>query len=294
MNYNHKVNQTIQLKDGRKLGYTDLGNSEGKPIFHFHGFPGSRLESTLIAEKVIQRGARLIGVDRPGMGLSDFKKNRTILDWADDVLELANNLNIDKFAVEGISGGGPYSAVCAYKIPEHLTACGIIAGVGPIDLNTEGMMKSNRRLFFIVRNFPWLFRIAMSFRARGMKNLKKAEKQMKKELNKFPKSDQKILSDPNILPLFLKESAEAFRQGSKGVTHDGRLYTKPWGFNPKDISSKLKVVIWHGELDVNVPVSMGRAMNKAIPNSEGRFYPNDGHYSIAFNHIEEIIDTLIK
>ncbi|GAH86760.1 unnamed protein product, partial [marine sediment metagenome] len=39
---NVAVNQMIKLKDGRNLGYADLGNPEAKPLFHFHGFPGSR------------------------------------------------------------------------------------------------------------------------------------------------------------------------------------------------------------------------------------------------------------
>jgi pimeloyl-ACP methyl ester carboxylesterase len=68
------------------------------------------------------------------MGLSDYKKDRTILDWPDDVVELADALGIDKFPIEGISGGGPYAAACAYKIPDRLTACGIISGLGPMDL----------------------------------------------------------------------------------------------------------------------------------------------------------------
>jgi hypothetical protein len=41
-------NKTIQLNDGRILGYTDFGNPESTPIFHFHAWPGSRLETKLI------------------------------------------------------------------------------------------------------------------------------------------------------------------------------------------------------------------------------------------------------
>ncbi len=36
-----KTNHTIKLKDGRMLGYAEYGNPEGKPVFYFHGFPGS-------------------------------------------------------------------------------------------------------------------------------------------------------------------------------------------------------------------------------------------------------------
>ena len=57
-----------------------------------------------IAERV---GIRLIGLDRPGIGRSDPKAGYQLLDWPDDVMELADQLGIERFAVEGLSGGGP-------------------------------------------------------------------------------------------------------------------------------------------------------------------------------------------
>ena len=42
------INKTIELNDGRMLGYTEFGNPESTPIFHFHAWPGSRLETKLI------------------------------------------------------------------------------------------------------------------------------------------------------------------------------------------------------------------------------------------------------
>ncbi len=57
------------------------------------------------------------------MGLSTFKPYRRLLDWPDGVVELADNLPLDRFAVVGFSGGGPYALACAYKIPHRLTAC---------------------------------------------------------------------------------------------------------------------------------------------------------------------------
>ena len=291
---NFAVNLTVKLKDGRNLGYADLGNPEAKPLLHFHGFPGSRLEAAIFADRVVQNNVRLIGVDRPGMGLSDFKKDRTILDWPDDVVELADALGIDNFAIEGISGGGPYAAACAYKIPDRLTTCGIISGLGPIDLEVEEEIKSIRRLSFIIRRMPWLFKLMISFQSRGLKDLEKAERKMRETIKKFPEQDRKVMDDPKLLSLFIRESAEAFHQGNEGAFYEGRLYAKPWGFSLEDISPKLKVYIWHGEVDEAVPVAMGRSMCKAIPNCEGKFYPGEGHYSTIFKYFEEIVSTLIS
>jgi pimeloyl-ACP methyl ester carboxylesterase len=194
--------------------------------------------------------------------------------------------------LESIGREWGFHAACAYKIPNRLTTCGIISGLGPIDLEVEEKIKSIRRLSFVIRRMPWLFKLMISFQSRGLKDLEKAERKMRETIKKFPESDREVMEDPKLLPLFIKESAEAFRQGNKGAFYEGKLYAKPWGFSPEDISPKLEVYIWHGEVDEAVPVAMGRAMCKAIPNCEGKFYPNDGHYSTIFKYFKEIVSTL--
>jgi pimeloyl-ACP methyl ester carboxylesterase len=130
-----RTNQQIKLKDGRSLGYAEYGNTNGQPVFCFHGFPGSRLDWPLCDanNSADELKARIIVADRPGMGLSDFKRGREILDWPDDLIELADALHVDRFAVLGFSGGGPYAAACAFKIPERLTATAIVCGMGPAE-----------------------------------------------------------------------------------------------------------------------------------------------------------------
>jgi hypothetical protein len=70
------------------------------------------------------------------------------------------------------------------------------------------------------------------------------------------------------------------------------LYVQPWGFRLENIAFD-KIYLWQGELDVNVPVSVGRAMSEAIPNCEAKFYPNDAHLSTLFNHMKEIMEALL-
>src|SRR5260370_16845179 len=72
---------TLQLHDGRMLGYAEYGPGEGTPLFYFHGYPGARLEAGFLAKAAAQAGLRLIGVDRPGMGLSSFQAGRPFFDW---------------------------------------------------------------------------------------------------------------------------------------------------------------------------------------------------------------------
>lgn len=287
------TDKTIRLPDGRSLGYAACGDPESQPVFFFHGWPGSRLQAKFFDEEATKAGVRVIGLDRPGMGLSDFQPGRQILDWPNDVVALADAMRIDRFAVLGTSGGGPYAAACAYKIPGRLTGCGILSGMGPMDTGTEGMEANNRAIFFIARRLSRLLRplIWLSIGRHNQMDEEKAEKSIAKMMQKLPESDRKVLGKSELRRLFMEDSRESFRQGTRGPAYECRLYVQPWGFRLEDIDFD-KIYLCQGELDVNVPVSMGRAMAEVIPNCKAKFYPNDAHLSTIFNHIEEIMGDL--
>ena len=291
------------LPDGRSLGYVECSDPTGKPMFHFHGHPGSGFEAKLLAPAAERAGVRVIGIDRPGMGLSDFKPGRQILDWPDDVAHLADILGIEHFAVEGVSGGGPYAAACAYKISDRLTSCGIVAGLGPIQLlGTQGMMIANRIQFLVARRFPWLLRPALWLvvgrNGRYAQDKGKIEEIFLKfwrGLSEVDRNaigvDRNAIGDDQLGRLYVTQLLEAFRRGSMGPAYDAMLYVHPWAFRLEDIPFD-NVHLWHGELDVNVPVSMGRAVAKSIPNCHARFYPDETHLSVAFNHLEEVMEAM--
>ena len=80
-----KENQTLQLSDGRKLGFAEYGVPDGNPVFFFHGGPSSRLFHHPDDQIAISLGAHIISIDRPGYGLSSFQAGRKLIDWPDDV-----------------------------------------------------------------------------------------------------------------------------------------------------------------------------------------------------------------
>ena len=276
---------TLRLNDGRALGYAEYGDPAGKPLFFFHGFPGSRMEARLTHAAASGRGVRVIAPDRPGFGLSDRKPGRAIIDWPDDVVEAADQLGIERFAVAGISGGGPYAAACALKIPQRLTAAAIISGVGPFDAPaaTEGMMRSNRLMFSLARRFPWLARPAILLMSRNAR--RNPEGVISRMSRSLPPSDSAVFARPEVRSVFVEDVAEAFRQGSRGPAWELVLYARPWGFPLEEIA--MEVHLWQGESDVNVPPSMGRYQAQTIPNCRARFYPGEGHL-MSLDRMDEI------
>ena len=100
-----RQHQTIIVPDGRTLGFAEYGDPSGRPVLFFPGTPSGRLFHHPDESIALSLGARVFTVDRPGYGLSDFQAGRSLLDWPDDVVSLADAVRIERSAVIGASGG---------------------------------------------------------------------------------------------------------------------------------------------------------------------------------------------
>src|SRR3954462_7076760 len=122
--------QEHRLPDGRSLAYCEYGVPDGVPVFNFHGLPGSRIDTRIIAEEARSAGLRLIAADRPGIGRSDpVRGKRTYAGWAQDIASLADALGIERFSVVGYSCGGPYALAVAAELPERVERVGLVSSV---------------------------------------------------------------------------------------------------------------------------------------------------------------------
>ena len=116
------VDRVVRLRDGRSMGYAQYGTRDGFPVVTAHGGLACRLDVAAAADPVATEcGIRLISPDRPGVGLSDPKPGRTVLDWAHDVAELLDQVDVDRFAVMGWSMGGQYAAAVGHALRHRVT-----------------------------------------------------------------------------------------------------------------------------------------------------------------------------
>lgn len=291
-----KLKQQFQLTDGRKLGYDEYGASNGKPLFYFHGSPSSRLECMLfVNEDLLQSlNVRLITVDRPGMGLSDFQPNRRILDWSQDVTALADHLHVTRFAILAYSLGGPYGLACAFAIRQRLEKVGVVSGAA---LFTEPELIKNinegtRKFLGMPREKPWLSRLFLWMALGFMPRI--APKRFVAQANSLlPAPDRPIVAtDPVFQKGFIAMVREAMKQGTRGAHCESLLTISDWGFRLQDIQTP--VLLWHGGADQNVPVEMARFATTVIPKCEAKFYPEEGHLSLFKKYAEEIIYALVN
>ena len=272
--------KSMTLEDGRQLGYWTYGDPTGIPVLLFHGTPGSRVWFRSDDSQAKAMGIYLITTDRPGYGLSEFQKNRTILDWAIDIEELTTYLGLVSFSVLGVSGGGAFAAACAYAMPDRVQKTALVSSAAPFPEGKapKDMAKENRRAFFLTKYFPWL-----------MKRANLAQKKvLEKDPDKYIKSilkgnhphlaewDRALLKDEGLVELSLYHAKEAYRQGVEGVLYETNLLAKEWGFGVNEINGPVR--IWHGEKDTLSPVGEMTKLAQQFPSCEVSLIPEGGHF----------------
>jgi pimeloyl-ACP methyl ester carboxylesterase len=300
--------QTILLKDGRQLAYAQYGDPRGIPVFLFHGAPGSRIFRPPLDELTAKTGVRLITVDRPGLGGSDFQPGRRLSDWPADVSALADSLVLQRFAVCGHSAGGPYALACAARIPDRLTAAAAISGLGPVDApgglaplsRTEshrrqsalaglnGMRPRNRLGFAYGGYFPWpVWRLGIWILFRRGKD--HPEEFVHPDAEDPANPDNAMLAMPGGLQVCLDSTREAFRRGVLGHAWDSYLAVHPWDFSLREI--RMPVHVWHGLEDRDAPIGMARAVVRKLPDCRAHFLEGESHLLI-FKYWEKILSAL--
>ncbi len=122
------MKQTIHLKNGLNLSYIDRGDPAGFPLLTQHGLIAS-IEDTFLFDRIIQAGARVISIARPGYGDSSPWVLNSYLEWADLVGQVIDELNISSFDVLGMSSGAPYSYALGARFPERVRFLYIFSGL---------------------------------------------------------------------------------------------------------------------------------------------------------------------
>lgn len=282
---NLQDNETFVLPGGRQLGYAVYGDPNGRPVLFFHGIPGSRLQRH--PDLSILRGLSICvyALDRPGTGLSSFQKNRTLLDWPEDVKAFCDRIGIERFDCIGISSGGPYALACAYRMPDRIGSVAIVSSLAPLHRSELfGQLNPRmKRLFRLAHRHPgalnklaglifWIFR-------------SRFDKAFEHLVAELPPSDKTLLTQPEIADMFKKDVGQAFRQGSRGVISDMNILCQSWGFDLEEI--QLPVHIWHGTADTIVPISLAQYNLHHLPNAKAHFIEGAGHF-MALRQTREI------
>ncbi len=286
-----RVDTWIRLSDQRRLAYAEYGDPAGHPVFVFHGLPGSRLSWGLLPDGSLPASARIVAPDRPGYGGSDPNPGRTLLDWVRDVAQLADALQINRFAVVGVSGGGPGALACASVMPQRLTRVGVAVSPAPTDAPgaLDGMSGVNRFFMKVAWYLPWLSSANARLLARLIRrDPRRYINTMKRKMDPV---DIAVIDRPEIQHMLVSDFAEAVRNGATGIIDDlAANHGRPWGFSLEQIRSE--VLLWSCELDRSVPPGAGTYLSTAIPSCRVKLVRDAGHLWVLL-HLHDIIAAVL-
>jgi pimeloyl-ACP methyl ester carboxylesterase len=274
----------MALTDGRTLAFTDVGASDGLPILYFHGAPGGRLDVSWMEPAFSAQDVRVVSADRPGYGGSSSSRNRSMSDWPRDVAALADHLEIDRFAVMGLSSGGPYVVACAALLGDRVVGGAVIAGITDMgwksayDKLPDDDEKTIMQLGDETDALGWCEDHYGKDGARFFDG----------EMDLSP-PDAALVTDEEFMGGYMPTLFEAFRHGVGGYAQDLTVQSRPWPFDVGGLTCPLRV--YHGEQDTLVPVSHGRHTAELIKGSTLTILPEHGHISM-INEIPGIATEL--
>ena len=290
---NEKTRLTIQLPDGRQLGYAQYGSGHGRPFFYFHGMPGSRYECGMLHASAKALNVCIYAVDRPGYGLSGELDNRSLTHWPNDIVALADALGLETFGIIAVSGGGPYALACAHEIPERISSMGIVCGLGPV--YEPALLSEMRWLarsgFYLAKRSPALLR---RLYGQPLSGLSRRHPALALRLLAYGigGADKPVLLRGDILELLSSSLQESFSQGPLSAVQDVVIYQAPWGFSLTNI--RIPVHLWHGNADHIVPCCHSEFVHSQLAGSALVIVPNEGHFSLPVLHATSIMTTLVR
>jgi pimeloyl-ACP methyl ester carboxylesterase len=243
-----KLEGNIAVGEDRQIGFAEFGDPQGRAIFWLHGTPGARrqipMEARVFAE---EENIRLIGVDRPGIGSSTSYQYDNVLGFVDDLRTVADTLGIDKMAVVGLSGGGPYTLACATAMPDRVVVAGVVGGVAPTvgpDRIGGGLMALGSRVAPLLQVAGYPIGMAASTLIRLIRPVAGPAAGLYGLVS--PPGDRRLMARPEIKAMFLDDLLNGSRKQLQAPFHDIVVFARDWGFRIADV--KIPVRWWDAEL----------------------------------------------
>lgn len=270
-----RTTNTLTLSDGRELSWWSYGDPDGTPVIFNHGLSDSRLLRHPDDDLTASLGVRVIAADQPGVGGSTRQPGRRMVDWGPDMEQLADHLELDRFAVAGHSGGGPHALAIAVHLPDRVTRGVLASPVGPFDEDGFAKMLVMRDLKLVVKVHHMHRVIRWAYKA----GVHKATK----DLGDFV--DSTAADDPSDAPTFngSPEQRRMFEDNfAAGLAQDGEgLYEMTmalwnWGFEIEDVPTPFTV--FYGDSDDIVSPEMPRRVAERLPAGHAVPWPGAGHY----------------
>lgn len=277
---------TITMNDGRTVGFADYGSPGQTAMVWCHGGPGSKLEPSWVAAGAARAGLRLIGIDRPGYGLSTPQPGRTIGGWVPDALAVVDHLGIAQFLTLGASTGGAYALALA-SLSSRVIGSLACAAVSDMRWAQGKAMNVGCHAFWNARDRDEALAIGRDlFGERG-------ENILESTWVAADAADARLFARPDFLAWWASIVPDMFTSGVAGYVDDRLADRDGWGtFDVTRIACPVTVL--HGTIDGYLPVANAHHTAAIVPGATLRILEGVGHISIMTRAVEATRELLMR
>lgn len=283
----------MTLRDGRRMGYLEQGDPQGKPVIMIHNMPyGVELPANAI-NSASHLKLRILAPFRPGIGNSDPLKNtdsdQFLSEVAADICELMDELNIPKATIVGQSViGAVYATRFAHLYPNRVQSLMAVSGA-PI-WRDKWIARLPERQRFTVRIAKYLPQLLpLVTRATVMFLDKGYGKALVRGLLKDCPADTLAVKNPETMDLMVKGCKDGLRQGSEAFCGDCILVIRDISAEAQALPHKFHIL--HGDADNIVGIFQSEAFTDFAPGTELEIVKGAGHMLI-YSHWDSVINAI--
>jgi pimeloyl-ACP methyl ester carboxylesterase len=285
------VRRCLELADGRRLTFSDAGPRNGYPVVYCHGAIGTPLDATVDVEALMaELGVRYLAISRPGIGGSDPAPGRTVVEFAGDVAQVLDELEIEHLAVVGVSAGGPYALAIARELGSRVDRVAVCSSMSPLCAphRTPGMERRIRFALSVLASAPGTCAavgdLAVPIIRRHPELLTRviAAHAAPSEREMLQRADERSAASTSFL--------DAAGDGVRGMIEDYLVYSRDWGFPVGEVANE--VHLWHGIEDPLVPVEHALQLAISLPRCRVFLDPAEGHHFFRRN-LAKILAVLV-
>jgi pimeloyl-ACP methyl ester carboxylesterase len=276
--------------DGITLRVRESGDPGGKPVLHFHGTPGCRLEMAWADDLLADAGVRWVAFDRPGYGGST-PAAFSVGSVAKMALRVADQYGLERFRASGWSGGGPFALGTAAIAGERVEAVGVIAGPAPFQLVPGALDALSDGDRAAERLLPGDRVAACAGFAEGFDMAEALENStaLYEAFEPLLSDSDRRLWEPYSEHL-LADMREAMRQGVEGCGWDNVAWIGAWDLDPTTV--ECPVLLWYGTEDRMAEPMHAHWFEENLPDARLTMREREGHLQ-PFAHLAQMLVDLM-
>ena len=230
------LHTAVKIINGSPLHYAQTGNDSFPTLLFVHGTPGSwdAFQNYLKDSGLLQH-YRIISIDRPGFGYSDFGNARNLSQQTAIISTWMDSLQNKKpFIIIGHSLGGPLAVKLAARRPDITKALVILAGsLDPTAENTEKWR-------------PILFKTPLNFLVPGALRASNEELwYLKRDLKEMSTDYEKI-----TCPVYILHGTKDMLVPYSNVAYAKKMFTKSSVVTVTTFENENHFIVWTREKEI--------------------------------------------